>query len=52
MVKHLNGYEILRKLPTKCKVYVRNFGGAKTRCMKDYLRPLLRENSDHVKQMI
>ena len=47
MVKQLNGYEISRKLPSKCKVYVRNLLGAKTRCMKDYLKPSLRENPDH-----
>ena len=47
MVKHLNGYEISRKLPSKCKVYVRYLPGAKTRCMKDYLKPSLRENPDH-----
>ena len=39
MVRHLNGYEISRKLPSKCKVYVRKFPAAKTRCMKDYLKP-------------
>ena len=33
IVKHLNGYQISRKLSSKCKVYVRNFPGAKTRCM-------------------
>ena len=36
MVKHLNGYEVLQMLQSKCKVYVRNFPGAKRRCMKDY----------------
>ena len=39
MVRHLNGYEISRKLPSKCKVYVRKFHAAQTRCMKDYLKP-------------
>ena len=33
IVKHLNGYQISRKLSSTCKVYVRNFPGAKTRCM-------------------
>ena len=33
IVKHLNGYQISWKLSSKCKVYVRNFPGAKTRCM-------------------
>ena len=42
MMKHLNGYEISGKLPCKCKVYVRNFPGSKTRGMKDYLKPPLR----------
>ena len=47
MVKHLNGHEISRKLPSKCKVCVRNLPNAKTRCMKNYLKPSLRENPDH-----
>ena len=38
MVKYLNGYGVLLKWPSKCKVYVCNFAGAKTRCMKDYLK--------------
>ena len=47
MVKHLNTFEISRKSPSKCKIYVCNFPGAKTRCMKDYLKPSLLENLDH-----
>ena len=46
MVKHLSGYEILQKLPCKPKVYVCNFPGAETMCMKNYLKPSLRENPD------
>ena len=41
MVKHLNGYQISRKLPSKCKVYIRNFPGAKMRYLKDCLKPSL-----------
>ena len=37
VVKDLNGYEISRKLPSKCKVYICSFPGAKTRCIKDSL---------------
>ena len=47
MVNHLNRYEISCKLPSKCKVYVRDFPGIKMRGMKGYLKPALRENSDH-----
>ena len=47
MVKHLNDYEILWKLQSKCKVYDGNFPGAKTRPMKDYLKPSLGETPDH-----
>ena len=47
MVKHLNGYDISRKVTSEWKVYVRNFAGAKKRCMKDYLMLSLRENPDH-----
>lgn len=47
VVKHLNGYDISRKVTSEWKVYVGNFAGAKKRCMKDYLMPSLRENPDH-----
>ena len=47
IVKHVNGWEIAKKLPN-CKVYAKSFSGAKVRCMKDYLKPSLRQNPDHV----
>ena len=47
MIKHFNGCEISRKLQGNCKVYVKHFSGAKTKCMKDYIKPSQRENSDH-----
>ena len=47
MIKHVNGWEISRKLQRNCKVYVKHFSGAKTKCMKDYIKPSQRENSDH-----
>ena len=47
MIKHVNGWEISRKLQGNCKVYVKHFSGAKTKCMKDYINPSQRENSDH-----
>lgn len=40
-------YTISRKLISKYKLYVRNFSGAKMKCMKDYLKPSLRENPNH-----
>ena len=47
MVKHINGWEISKCLQSDCKVYVKQFSGAKTKCMKDYTKPSLRENLDH-----
>ena len=47
MIKHVNGWEISRKLQGNCKVYVKHFSGAKTKCMKDYIKPSQREDSDH-----
>ena len=47
MIKHVNGWEISRKLQGNCKVYVKHFSRAKTKCMKDYIKPSQRENSDH-----
>ena len=46
MIKKIKGWEISKKLQN-ANVYVRHFSGAKVRCMKDYLKPSLRENPDH-----
>ena len=47
MVKHLNESGISWKLPSQCKVYVRNLAGAKTRNMKDYLKSSLGKSPNH-----
>ena len=47
MVKHINGWEISKRLQSDCKVYVKQFSGVKTKCMEDYMKPSLRENPDH-----
>ena len=44
MVKHVQGWEINRKLDYQQNVYVRQFSGAKTKCMNDYVKPCTREN--------
>ena len=44
--KNIKGWEISKKLQN-ANVSVRHFSGAKVRCMKDYLKPSLRENPDH-----
>ena len=49
MVKHIQGWEINRKLDYKHNVYVRQFSGAKFNCMSDYVKPCTRENNpDHI----
>ena len=49
MVKHVQGWEINRKLDYQQNVYVRQFSGAKTKCMNDYVKPCIRENDpDHI----
>ena len=47
IVKHINGWETSKRLQSDCKVYVKPFSGARTKCMKDYMKPSLRENPDH-----
>ena len=47
MVKHIKGWEISKRLQSDCKVYVKQFSGPRTKCMKDYMKPSLRENPDH-----
>ena len=39
MMKHTNGWEIAKKLKPECKFFVRNFPGATTQCMADYMKP-------------
>ena len=45
MIKHVNGWEISWKLQGNCKVYVKHFSKATTKCIKDYIKPSQRENS-------
>ena len=47
MVKHLNGWEMSKKLNANCKVSVKTFSGAKTICMHDYIKPSVRSSPDH-----
>ena len=45
IVKHIQGWEITKTLDNKQKVYVRQFSGSKVSCMKDYVKPSIRENN-------
>ena len=47
MVKHSNRLEVSKRLQSDCKVYVIQFSGARTKCIKDYVKPSSRENPDH-----
>ena len=47
IIKHVKGYTISSSLDNY-KVYVKDFPGARVRCMQDYVRPALRENPDHI----
>ena len=47
MVKHINGWEISKRLESDYKLYVKQFSGARTKCVKGYMKPSLRENLDH-----
>ena len=42
MIKHINGWEIAKKLKPQCKVFVRDFPGTTTQCMADYMKPSIR----------
>ena len=46
MIKHVNGYDMSKKLKN-CKVYVKSFSGSKVRCMKDHMKPPMREKPDY-----
>ena len=47
IIKHVKSYS-LSKLLDNCKVYVKDFLGARVRCMQDYVRPTIRENLGHI----
>ena len=47
IIKYIKGYTI-SSLLDNYKVYVKDFPGARVRCIQDYVRPTLRENPDHV----
>ena len=49
MVKHVEGWKLMKSIDKNHNVYVRNFSGAKVKCMKDYVKPCIREkNPDYV----
>ena len=47
VIKHLNGWEMSKKLDANCKVFLKTFSGAKTTCMNDYVKPSVRSSPDH-----
>ena len=47
IIKHVKSYSLSKSLDN-CKVYVKDFPGARVRSMQDYTRPTIRENSDHI----
>ena len=47
MIENLKGWEMSKKLKNS-NVYVKHFAGAKVRCIKDHIKPSLREKPDHI----
>ena len=47
MTKQLNGWEMLKRITTNCKIYVEIFSGATPTCIDDYMKPSLQVSSDH-----
>ena len=45
IVKHVEGWKLKNSLGNNHNVYVRSFPGAKVKCMKDYVKPCIRENN-------
>ena len=49
MIKHVQGWDITKRIDNKRKVYVRQFSASKVDCMKNYMKPCIREsNPDHL----
>ena len=47
MIKHLNGWEMSKRINSKCKIFVKTFSGATTTCMEEYTKPSLRMSPNH-----
>ena len=48
LVKHVKEWNLAQQLNLSRTVYVRNFPSTKVKCMKDYVKPSIRENNlDH-----
>ena len=47
IVRHLNGWEMSKKLNANCKVFVETFSGAKTTRINNYVKPSVRSSPDH-----
>ena len=45
MVKNVEGWKLKKSLRQNQNVFVRSFSGAKIKCMKDYVKPCIRENN-------
>ena len=45
MVKHIQVWDITKKLENKHKVYIREFAGSKGICMSDYIKLCICENN-------
>ena len=49
MLKHLNDWEMSKKkVKSDCKIFVKQFSGATTNCMEDYMKPSLRKDPNHI----
>ena len=47
IIKHVKSYSLSKSLDN-CKVYLKDFPGARVRCMQDYVRPTIKEIPDHI----
>ena len=39
MIKLLNGWGMIKRIQSNCKIYVKKFSGATVPCMEDYINP-------------
>ena len=48
MINYLNGWDMSKVVyKSECQIYVKSFPGAKTSCMKDFVKLTLRRPSKH-----
>ena len=48
MLKHLDGWEMSKKVKSDRKIFVKHCSGVATNCMEEYMKLSLRKDPNHI----